>query len=61
MMSKYFNKYFELAVVAIIIAIFLWTTSVVFGQKAKIAKLYAECITTDYDKFQCYSMIYGGR
>ena len=21
--------------------------------------LYKECITTDYDKFQCYSMIYG--
>ena len=21
--------------------------------------LYNECLTTDYDKFQCYSMIYG--
>ena len=61
MMSKYFNKYFKLAVFAIILALFLWTTSVVFGHKAKIAKLYDECITTDYDKFQCYAMIYGGR
>lgn len=23
--------------------------------------LYAECLTTDYDKFQCYSMIYGDK
>lgn len=24
-------------------------------------KLYTECLTTDYDKFQCYSMIYGDK
>ena len=23
--------------------------------------LYDECITTDYDKFQCYAMIYGDK
>ena len=23
--------------------------------------LYTECITTDYDKFECYSMIYGDK
>ena len=23
--------------------------------------LYAECIATKYDKFQCYSMIYGDK
>jgi hypothetical protein len=23
--------------------------------------LYEECITTDYDKFQCYAMIYGDK
>jgi len=23
--------------------------------------LYTECLTTDYDKFQCYSMIYGDK
>jgi hypothetical protein len=23
--------------------------------------LYQECITTKYDKFQCYSMIYGDK
>ena len=23
--------------------------------------LYAECLTTDYDKFQCYAMIYGDK
>jgi hypothetical protein len=23
--------------------------------------LYNECITTDYDKFQCYAMIYGNK
>ena len=23
--------------------------------------LYDECLTTDYDKFQCYAMIYGDK
>ena len=23
--------------------------------------LYTECLKTDYDKFQCYSMIYGDK
>ena len=25
------------------------------------SEFYSECITTDYDKFQCYSMIYGDK
>ena len=23
--------------------------------------IYSECLTTDYDKFQCYAMIYGDK
>ena len=31
-------------------------------EKGKIkSELYAECIITDYDKFECYSMIYGDK
>ena len=31
-------------------------------EKGKIkSELYAECIKTDYDKFECYSMIYGDK
>ena len=31
-------------------------------EKEKIKSgFYAECIITDYDKFECYSMIYGDK
>ena len=31
------------------------------GKSENKELLYNECLTTDYDKFQCYSMIYGDK
>jgi hypothetical protein len=32
-----------------------------YVEHQKKGALYQECITTNYDKFQCYSMIYGDK
>jgi hypothetical protein len=64
-MGKYIDKYLEpiiiLLVIALTLAAYLWFSSFESEFKTKRSELYNECITTDYDKFQCYAMIYGDR
>jgi hypothetical protein len=64
-MQEYIDKYLEPIVIALLIALTLaaclWASSIVSKHKTKKSELYNECITTEYDKFQCYSMIYGDK
>ena len=52
-----------IALFCIVIAIcFIFITAVGEINNFKEKRLfYNECITTDYDKFQCYAMIYGDK
>ena len=63
-MAKYFEYLFE--VIAIVVLISLCSLIVVTYskqlEKEELQKAtYKECAKTDYDKFQCYSMIYGDK
>jgi hypothetical protein len=59
-MDKLFDK---IALIGFIVIIFALIFVLVFGisdfRDSRL--LYNECITTDYDKFQCYAMIYGDK
>ena len=46
---------------AILLVVWLTLSEDFRQEENKKASLYAECLTTDYDKFQCYAMIYGDK
>ena len=51
-----------LLLVAILLGFIVYGFAIVLPEDRKIrGSLYTECLTTDYDKFQCYSMIYGDK
>jgi hypothetical protein len=57
--DKIFDKIAFIGVIIIIFAlIFVLAYGLYDFKESRL--LYNECITTDYDKFQCYAMIYGG-
>jgi type III secretory pathway component EscR len=62
------TRYFEFLITSIAIIVFIFVCSLVVVEyvkqlnKEELQKVtYEECIKTDYDKFQCYSMIYGDK
>tara|TARA_R110000851_G_scaffold318917_1_gene483092 strand:- start:244 stop:429 length:186 start_codon:yes stop_codon:yes gene_type:complete len=59
MMSDLFDKLAMFFLVTIFFAVASMPYFIYKGAERK-AELYNECVTTDYDKFQCYAMIYGG-
>ena len=59
-MDKFIEVIVSFCLVIAICALFIVAVYGVYDSKEK-KLLYAECITTDYDKFQCYAMIYGDK
>ena len=57
------NIVFFLIVLVIVGVVYIVITEYIKGlEKQNLQKVtYNECIKTDYDKFQCYSMIYGDK
>ena len=59
------NKIMDGITVVALFAASTWLCVVIYiivlDDKPKKSEIYAECLETDYDKFQCYSMIYGDK
>ena len=60
MMDKFIEVIVSLCLVIAICVLFAVVAYGVYDFKEK-RLFYNECITTDYDKFQCYAMIYGDK
>jgi hypothetical protein len=52
---------FALSIILILALILGVVVVDAYHEKIVKKKLNSECVTTDYDKFQCYAMIYGDK
>jgi len=49
---------FIAAGLALIFALILLMSYIVYEESERLDEMYAECITTERDKFECHSLIY---
>jgi hypothetical protein len=50
-----FSLFVSIALLCLVIAV------IVLDDRPARSELYAECLETDYDKYECYAMIYGDK
>lgn len=59
-MSKLNDFLFDYVFLPVIFSLIFIVIVSVYIDTTKKDALYSECLETEYNKFECYSMIYGG-
>ena len=60
-MNKIMDWILGLSLIATFAFVCFVLVGIIVADRPKKSELYVECLETDYDKFECYSMIYGDK
>ena len=59
-MSKLNDFLFDHVFFPVMISLIFIVVAIAYIDATEKKALYSECLETEYNKFECYSMIYGG-